>query len=286
MRARSQSCWNKYSDRHTCRALVFFVCAGWELLNSALEAVNFPSSLAYFDLKQVKSKQSCTIVPTVTQIQWINTTLGAFINDSLPVRQQLCFTSLLRRADGGGLEQFWKVVQRWKINCNIGFKRISKWFLVYFKPTKKAIWLKLNVRVSFKNNEYGTKGMRTNLCKRKISTQQVEVKNKITNDNFYTRFSTHNGSGISSSKTLIARRKLLSKVTKIPLIFKWLLSQIIIRYPYNHHCRSVMTFLKSCTTDSCLCAFSLEHSHCSVWSKGVSNQKKHTASLQVSETPN
>lgn len=96
----SQSCWDKYSDRHRCRALIFFfVCTGWELLNSNLKAVNFCSSLAYFDLKHVKSKpktvKACNTALMAAHIQGTNTTLRAFANDSSPVRQRLCFASLL-----------------------------------------------------------------------------------------------------------------------------------------------------------------------------------------------
>lgn len=57
MRVRSQSCWNKYSDMHRCRAHTF-VCTGWELLNSNLKAMDFPflTGLHWFEARQVRAK--------------------------------------------------------------------------------------------------------------------------------------------------------------------------------------------------------------------------------------
>lgn len=71
------------------------------MLNSNLKVVNFSSSLAYFDLKHVKPKpktvKACNIALMAAHIQGTNTTLRAFGNDSSPVRQRLCFASLLRQ---------------------------------------------------------------------------------------------------------------------------------------------------------------------------------------------
>lgn len=146
MRARSRSCWNKYSDMHRCGARTS-VCMAWELLNSnfktvsGLSLIHWPT-LIWSTLSQTRRLRKVEMSLTLwCRYKRDKYKLWAFTDDSPPL-SQLWSVSLPFRAVADGWQAWAMAIQL----CNVeketaictfeDFKMLpcNQWSCYCFKP--------------------------------------------------------------------------------------------------------------------------------------------------------